>query len=231
MELRQRLKRLLGARALSKYVWRLRNAKKSNVSRPFWEKRYSDGGTSGPGSYGQLAEFKTATINRLLELHGVRSIIDFGCGDGNQIRALSDVQYMGVDVSPDAVERCRSMYVQDSKKTFMVAEDYSGETAEMAMSLDVIFHLVEDKVYESYMETLFKASERLVLIYASNFEQLCLNPFLPPTHVRHRKFEDWIQKSASGWRMVEKISNPYKLTVATTPQTHSYADFYLFSRE
>ena len=231
MKGKQRLKELSVARALSKFIWKLRNTSKASVSRSFWERRYSDGGTSGPGSYGQCAEFKSATITKVLELHAVNSVIDFGCGDGNQIRELSGIQYSGIDVSADAVERCRSMYAQDPDKTFMVAEDYKGETAELAMSLDVIFHLVEDEIYESYMGRLFRASEKLVLIYSSNFEQLCFNPFRSPTHVRHRKFTDWVNKKAPGWRLAERISNPYRLTARTTPKTHSFADFYLFLRE
>ena len=101
----------------------------------------------------------------------------------------------------------------------------------MAMSLDVIFHLVEDEIYESYMYKLFGAAEKLVLIYSSNVEQLCMNPFRRQTHVRHRQFEDWVFEKAPCWKPVRKINNPYKLTSTTTPQTHSYADFYLYSCE
>lgn len=225
------IKKFPATRLVSGYLWKLRNARKASVSRAFWENRYSEGGTSGPGSYGQLADFKSRTINDVISRYSVKSIIDFGCGDGNQIRDLTRIDYLGIDVSEDAVKRCRSAFAGDPNKNFVIAEKYNGETADAAMSLDVLFHLVEDSVYENYMTTLFNCANRIVLIYASNFEELCLNPLATPTHVRHRKFQDWVAKNFPQWKLEEQIRNPYKLTADTTPQTHSRSDFYIFSRK
>ena len=40
--------------------------------------------------------------------------------------------------------------------------------ADLSLSLDVIYHLVEDDVFEYYMRTLFEASNGYVIIYASD---------------------------------------------------------------
>lgn len=40
--------------------------------------------------------------------------------------------------------------------------------ADLSLSLDVIYHLVEDEVFETYINTLFKSARRYVIIYSSN---------------------------------------------------------------
>ena len=46
--------------------------------------------------------------------------------------------------------------------------EFAGETADLALSLDVVFHLVEDEVFAQYMQTLIQAGNRYVIIYASD---------------------------------------------------------------
>ena len=51
----------------------------------YWEQRYAQGGNSGVGSCGKFAEFKAELLNRFVAQHGVHTVIEFGCGDGNQL--------------------------------------------------------------------------------------------------------------------------------------------------
>jgi hypothetical protein len=51
----------------------------------WWEKRYISGGNSGQGSYGVLAEFKAETVNQFVGEFEVKSLVEFGCGDGSQL--------------------------------------------------------------------------------------------------------------------------------------------------
>ncbi len=53
-------------------------------SQDYWVKRYAKGGNSGPGSYSELAKFKASVLNAFVREHGIQSVIEFGCGDGNQ---------------------------------------------------------------------------------------------------------------------------------------------------
>ena len=51
----------------------------------YWEERYRNGGHSGDGSSGQLADFKAEVLNGFVKLYNVSSVIEFGCGDGKQL--------------------------------------------------------------------------------------------------------------------------------------------------
>jgi SAM-dependent methyltransferase len=162
-------------------------------SQAYWERRYASGDDSGVGSYGAFSEFKAEVLSKFVSEHSVRSVIEFGCGDGNQLSLSNYPGYLGVDVSPTAVSRCRELFSEDATKEFLVLGDYRGERAELALSLDVIFHLVEDEVYEEYMHTLFVAAKRFVIVYASNTDE---TPKGEAGHVRHRRFTDWVDERA-----------------------------------
>ena len=70
--------------------------------------------------------------------------------------------------SSTAISKCKEIFKSDRHKSFRLTNEYSGETADLALSLDVIYHLVEDNVFEHYMQMLFKASNKYVIIYASD---------------------------------------------------------------
>ena len=46
---------------------------------------YASGGSSGPGSYGRLAAGKADFLNRFVEDHQIKTVLEIGCGDGNQL--------------------------------------------------------------------------------------------------------------------------------------------------
>lgn len=151
-------------------------------SRNYWETRYRIGGHSGEGSRGEAARYKAEVINAFLREHGIESMIEFGCGDGVQLGMFQIPQYTGVDVSKTIVEHCRTLYAADPGKRFILLDEYRGESAQLAVSLDVIFHLVEDEVYNAYLERLFAASGEYVMIYSTSIDM----PSTGTPHVRHR---------------------------------------------
>lgn len=173
-------------------------------SAAYWEKRYATGGNSGVGSYGLFAEFKADVLNTFVDTHRVQSVIEFGCGDGNQLSLARYSTYLGLDVSSTAISRCKEMFKSDKHKSFRLTSEYSGETAGLALSLDVIYHLVEDNVFEHYMQMLFKASNRYVIIYASDSDD---NRGYEGTHVRHRKFTKWVKENLPNWELVQHLPN------------------------
>jgi len=89
----------------------------------------------------------------------------------------------------------------------------------------VIFHLVEDSVFEDYMNLLFKCSERFVIIYSSNEYITRVNQ---GCHVRHRKFTEWVNDNIEHWHLKTKIRNKYPYTGVAGDS--SYADFYIYER-
>ena len=115
-------------------------------SQHYWAARYAQGGTSGAGSYGRLAEFKAEVLNDFVRENDIRTVVEHGCGDGNQLALAAYPRYLGLDVTTEAVALCRSRFARDATKEFRTLSEYGGERAEVALSLDVIFHLVEDHV-------------------------------------------------------------------------------------
>jgi SAM-dependent methyltransferase len=168
----------------------------------YWEERYARGGSSGKGSSGRWAAHKARVLNDFVREEGVPSVIEFGCGDGNQLRLAHYPPYLGFDVSPSALRRCREAFRDDPDKSFKLVNEYAGERAELALSLDVVYHLVEDDLFEGYMERLFSAGERFVVIYSSNTNS---NLGFRGTHVRHRLFTKWVQEHEKGWKLKRKV--------------------------
>ena len=172
----------------------------------YWEHRYQQNGNSGAGSYGKFADFKAQFINDFIERNNVVSVIDFGCGDGNQLSLLKDVRYVGVDVSATAVSLCRTRYQDDASKRFLLFEECGNERCELGLSLDVIYHIVEDQIYEQYMRQIFTGAKRFVIIYSSDQEENYSNT---PLHIRHRKFTQWIEDNRPDWILKEQVPNRY----------------------
>jgi len=195
-------------------------------SAQYWEDRYALGGTSGAGSYGKLALFKAETINRFVEDHGLRSVIEFGSGDGAQLELARYPKYTGIDVSARAIELCRTKFKDDPSKRFILASspEANEASAELAMSLDVIYHLVEDTIYNEYMTRLVSAAEKFICVYSSNVVRAS-----PAKHVRHRVFTDWFAQNAPAWKLMSKVDNPLPEDPEHPDQT-SWADFYFFRK-
>ncbi len=210
---------------LGSILSKLAGNKKFDGSENYWIKRYQKGGNSGDGSYNELAEFKGKIINDFAEKNHIQSSIELGCGDGNQLKYLKLQKYTGYDVSPDAVELCRQLFSKDASKTFKHISALANDTAELSMSLDVIYHLIEDEVYAQYMNNLFQASTKYVIVYASNTNE---NPASLAPHVKNRKFTDWIEKNRKDFIQIAHIPNEYPLRA--DGKKGSIADFYIFSK-
>jgi hypothetical protein len=194
-------------------------------SATYWEDRYAGGGSSGSGSSGRLAEFKAEIINGFVSDNAIESVIEFGCGDGNQLRLAKYPQYLGFDVSASCVSACRNLYRADTTKRFELVNNYQGETAELALSLDVIYHLVEHNVFEEHMRQLFSAAERYVCVYSSNSDNA--GPLFAK-HIRHRRFADWVSVNQTDWTLLEHIPNRYPYS--GDQHQGSWSDFYLYGK-
>ena len=189
-------------------------------SSKYWENRYRNGGNSGAGSYRNLAIFKSQVINNFVKVHKVKSVLEFGSGDGSQLMLADYPEYIGIDVSEKAVQICKERFKNDTRKKFLSLEQYKGETAELVLSLDVIFHLVEDDIYHDYMLRLFDSSKRNVIIYSSNKDEM------GAPHVRHRKFTEWISAHKPRFSLIDHI--PQKYPFDNNDEYTSFCDFYIY---
>lgn len=203
-----------------------RSHKPFSGSERYWIERYMSGGNSGAGSYNKLAAFKKEIVNDFVKEMRIATVLEFGCGDGNQLALAEYPSYLGLDISPKAVELCRQRTAHDRTKTVMLMSDYRGEKAQLTLSLDVIFHLTEDPVFDKYMSTLFDSSEQYVIIYSSNTNE---NPTNQPPHVRHRKFTEWVERNRRDWKPVRHVPNRFPFTGDIAQS--SFADFYIYEKD
>ncbi len=177
-------------------------------SSAYWEDRYATGGDSGAGSYGRQAQWKAEVVNGWVGAHGVRSVVDLGCGDGSQLSLADYPRYLGLDVSPSAVARCVERFADDPDKSFLAYDpaallDNAGWLrGDLALSMEVLFHLVEPEVFEAYLTQLFASADRFVAICARDAE-------LPGgPHERYRPFTPWVADHAPGWELIERAAPP-----------------------
>ena len=149
-------------------------------------------------------------------------MLDLGCGDGRLLSLLHVPSYVGVDVSPTALACCVTHFPLHRFLPFDELD--AAAPAELALSIDVIFHLVEDGVFARAMHALFSHATRFVLIYASN-----LDCAWPAPHVRHRRFTDHVAAAWPEWRLLAHLPNPYPFDPAR-PEATSLSDFFVYGR-
>lgn len=194
----------------------------------YWEGRYRSGGNSGAGSYDVLAKYKGQFLNSFARKKGLKSFAEMGSGDGNQLKYFSFDRYTGFDVSKTVIERTMMMYRDKPNYNFVWLGDQSldwemhEDAYDCALSLDVLYHLVDDNIYVNYLDQLFSLPQRYVIIYASNFDGPDIRG---ASHVRHRKFTTDIANRFPQWSLLKLVENPYKFKESTE------ADFAIYSRD
>lgn len=185
----------------------------------YWERRYSKGGNSGAGSYGDVAKFKAAALNDLVSREGIATVVELGCGDGHQLTLANYPQYVGFDVSQTAVDRCRQRFAGDDSKRFeLLTPDAVVPSSDLALSLDVLFHLVEWDIFDAHLRQLFGSATRFVAVFAPDEDGGRITP-----HVLYRRFTPWVAKNAPDWTLDDTVPNPHK-------GDDSIADLYVFRK-
>lgn len=168
----------------------------------YWEKRYRQGRSSGAGSEGAQAAAKAAHVNDVIARYEVTSMIDWGCGDGTVLADITtDIAYLGVDVSPTIVDKCRR---EHPDRLFTLPEHADESTAELALSMDVLFHFPNDDDYQVYVARLFASATRYVLIYSTNY-----GPNRTAEHVLRRRFTPDIHCWFPQWELIEQPEQPH----------------------
>jgi len=140
----------------------------------YWESRYKNGQNSGAGSYGDNADFKAMIIDRIIKDYDVESLLDIGCGDGNQISLVkSQVDYCGYDISSTTIKNCELKFKGDDRKQFHVFDPmvYNPSPAwDMTMCLDCLFHITIEEEWLKTIECICNCAENVVLIVTNTEE-------------------------------------------------------------
>ena len=174
----------------------------------YWDNKYSGGGNSGKGSYGKYAEYKAKIINYYIEKYNIKTISDLGCGDGHQMSLISGYEkYVGYDISPHILSVCEKKFNKNKKISFC-SEMSDLPEADLCLSLDVIYHLVDDDDYEYYMSNLFNKSKKYVLIFSTNQDE---NDHRLKHFIYHRKFTDWVDEH-TGFKLIEETYSEMKIS-------------------
>jgi 2-polyprenyl-3-methyl-5-hydroxy-6-metoxy-1,4-benzoquinol methylase len=197
-------------------------------SSKYWEERYKNGGNSGQGSYNALAKFKASVINEFIQTNNIKSIIDYGVGDGNQLALIntSAIIYYGIDISETIIQMCKDKFKNNVTKQFFLVNEFDINTkAELVLSCDVLYHLIEESVYYNYIYELFNRSSKYVIIYAKDAN---LNH---TAHVKFRKFTDYIKTSLKEFRLINHIPNKFpQNSIGHNNSTTSPSDFYMYEK-
>jgi SAM-dependent methyltransferase len=227
VKMKQIIKKIPGVNSIAGAIYRrwINYPKPFVGSKNYWIDRYDSGGNSGAGSYNNLAEFKAEKINEFVRKNNIKTIIEYGCGDGNQLKLAEYLSYIGFDVSPKALSMCKEEFMNDSTKIFKLMGNYLNETAQLTLSLDVIYHLIEDSIFTEYMNRLFDSSEQFVIIYASDTD---VNPVGTAAHVKQRNFSKWVKGMKSEWKLIQHIPNRYPFN--DNDKTGSFAEFFIYEK-
>ena len=183
-----------------------------------WDERYLSGGNSGSGSYGVLCEYKAEFINKFVNENNLSNIIEFGSGDGNQMELFNVDNYLGVDISEYIINTSKQKYKDIANKNFVTYDEFYklSNKYDLSVSLDVIYHLVEDVVYEKYMKDLFSSTNKFVIIYSTNWNDDKYNG----SHVYHRKFTEYIDINFKNAKLIHHEHNKFP--------SLSTAEFYIY---
>ena len=140
--------------------------KKEFYSPGYWEKRYAAGGNSGDGSYGRLSEFKAEVINEFIRQNRIQTALELGCGDGHRLSLIGYPSYTDMIVSSTVIETCKKKFAADNTKNFIVYKPGAGlkgmHKVDVALSIDVLYHIVEEDIYLQYLYDLFGNAKRFV---------------------------------------------------------------------
>lgn len=197
----------------------LNNKDFNNKVKKIWEHRYLSGGNSGNGSYGELCDYKAKFINTFVNEKNIKSIIEFGSGDGNQMEHFEVDNYIGLDISEQVINTCKQKYKDIANKIFITYDEYykqfNKNKYDLSISLDVIYHLVEDAVYEKYMDDLFNSTNKFVIIYSTNWKEKYNG-----SHVYHRNFTKYIDIMFKNAKLIHHEPNKFP--------SQSTAEFYIY---
>lgn len=136
----------------------------------FWDLRYSAHPELGPGigSSGAPLAYKRELAARAVQQCGAESVLDVGCGDGRLAEVMAAPGYLGIDVSPEAVQSARAAH---PACRFEVLDFLQGSLpgADQVVCFDVAIHIPRADAYLSCVKALVRAARRGGLV--SGYEE------------------------------------------------------------
>lgn len=118
-------------------------------------------GGSGPGSDVGFCRPLVAWLVRFVQENGIRSVVDFGCGDFRWMPEVLDatgVHYLGFDVVQSLIRQHRANYPRWSFETLDVgtAHPSAVPAADLYWAKDVLQHWSNEQI-ETFLDRFFTA--------------------------------------------------------------------------
>lgn len=130
----------------------------------FWSWRYQNDPNlgSGVGSRGAALDIKREILSRVVAVIDPASVVDVGCGDGSSVEHLRLPNYVGIDVSADAIALASG---RQPGGQFIVGDPTEHElAADLVLCLDVLIHQAESTAYTELTKWLVTTAQAALLI-------------------------------------------------------------------
>jgi len=150
------------------------------------EERYKTWWNSWAWSYWENALFKADIINYLIDELKVNSWVEVGCWDWHNLWLYNFKEYLWLDVSAKAIEKCKNIYVADNSKEFKLYEPWKEKQRDMSLCLDVTYHIFPRKEREETILETVRLWKKYVLFYSF------LNPSWHVKHINDYDFKSYI---------------------------------------
>ncbi len=138
---------------------------------------------SGPGSIGQAAERYAACINGFIAQHGIRSVVDLGCGDfrvASRI-ATDQITYVGVDVVDELIAQNNRRFGSDRIRfaCLDITQDPLPQ-ADLCLIREVLQHLSNHEIAQ-----VLQAVKQYRYVIYSDYQPAGLTDFVPNRDIPH----------------------------------------------
>ena len=192
---------------------------KDNIEKKYWDNWYKKGGTSGQGSEGELQIYKINYINNILNKFDCKNVFDFGCGDGTLAKGIKS-KYNGIDISNEAIEKCKKVCPQHQFNQGHF-EEQNIKGYDCVMCIDVLYHIMEDGVFEKTLENIFNSEAKIIILYTIQSKHI----------VEEKRYENVCINRRDLGKYLPKYYDKYELIEVKDPVGISAASFMVFKRK
>lgn len=192
----------------------------SEFEKNFWNSQYKKGLGSGAGSRGNLLEYKTNYLNKIFKDYNIKSVFDFGCGDGWQVEHLKLENYYGIDISEQAIKLCRQKIPSHWELKVNNFRDVEIPKVDCCMCIDTLYHIMDDETREKTIENIFNSGASIIILYT--------------IHPRFVKNDGEVIGSITMYNiepLLKEYGKGYNLILTTENQIDSAACFMVFRRK
>jgi len=157
--------------------------------------------------------------NQILKPHGVKRVLDFGCGIGYHSKEFIESEYLGIEPLSDCVDKANLMF-KNSKNNFILGDHESlksipDSSYDLIIALGVLHH-ISNSVLDKFIEE----SHRILKVGGR------LTTFDPVYHKGQSRISKWVVSQDRGkWvRTADGYLNPIQKVYRHEPKNKIYTN-------